>query len=216
MKPTVLWIFGILLLIGVLVYVPRLFWTPQPPPVAPAKPVIYLYPTKDSDISVKLDYDGVLDFTYPAYNDGWLVTASPDGKLISHSDNKEYSYLFWEGHGIANYDFTKGFVIKGEDSTEFLQEKLEYMGLTPNEYNEFIVYWVPQMQNNKYNLITFQSSAYTDSAKLTILPEPDSILRVYMAYKPLDTLIDIEEQVLETFERVGFTVIEWGGCVVGE
>lgn len=70
------------------------------------------------------------------------------------------------------------------------------------------------MQNNKYNLITFQGKAYTDNAVLDITPQPDSVLRVFMAYKPLDEYREIEEQQLTPFERKGFTVVEWGGTCV--
>ncbi|MGB4609237.1 MAG: hypothetical protein WBH77_01275 [Saccharofermentanales bacterium] len=70
------------------------------------------------------------------------------------------------------------------------------------------------MQNNPYNLITFQGENYTENTKLEISPEPDSILRVFMAYKPLNQAISVEEQFLEPFERKGFTVVEWGGTVV--
>jgi len=83
-------------------------------------------------------------------------------------------------------DLTKGFVVRGEDTAIFLQQMLSRMGLTPKEYNEFIVYWYPQMKNNKYNLIHFAGEEYTDLAKLTITPKPDSILRVFMVYKPLE------------------------------
>ncbi|MCL2670869.1 MAG: hypothetical protein FWF10_02405, partial [Clostridiales bacterium] len=40
---------------------------------APAKPVIYLYPETPTEISVKLQYNGTLDCTYPAYDNGWNV-----------------------------------------------------------------------------------------------------------------------------------------------
>ncbi|MCL2672479.1 MAG: hypothetical protein FWF10_10680 [Clostridiales bacterium] len=178
------------------------------------KPVIYLYPETPTEINVQLQYNGTLDCTYPAYDNGWIVTAHPDGTLIDLHDGKEYSYLFWEGHGEANYDFTRGFVVKGKDTAAFLREKLAHMGLLPHEYNEFIVYWLPKMQNNAYNLITFQGEAYTSTAELIITPAPDSILRVFMAYKPLDAPIAIEEQPLTPFTRSGFTVIEWGGCEI--
>ena len=162
-------------------------------------------------ISVKLDYNGTLECTYPAYNDGWLVTAYPDGRLINKADRREYSYLFWEGVSDVQYDMSKGFVVSGADTAAFLQEKLEYLGLTPKEYNEFIVFWLPLMQNNKYNLITFQGDTYTDNAVLEITPQPDSILRVFMVYKPLEEYIEITEQELQPFTRQGFAVIEWGG-----
>lgn len=179
------------------------------------KPVIYLYPEKKTEVSVQLTVDGNLTCTYPAYNNGWNVTAYPDGKIINHSDQKEYSYLYWESKSNTQYDLSKGFVVKGGDTAAFLQEKLALIGLTPKEYNEFIVYWLPQMQNNPYNLIAFQSKAYTDSAKLTVTPKPDSVLRVFMAYKPLKKKIELPEQTLEPFVRKGFTVVEWGGSRVG-
>ena len=178
------------------------------------KPAIYLYPTEETDINVILDYDGTLDTTYPEYNGGWEVTAFPDGKIINHADGREYSYLFWEGRGTADYDFYSGFIVSCDDTISFLQDKLAYLGLTPAEYNEFIVYWLPKLQRSPYNLITFQGESYTETAKLTITPEPDSILRVFMAYKPLEEPISLPEQELMPFERQGFTVVEWGGCEV--
>ncbi|MDR1822112.1 MAG: hypothetical protein LBQ91_06725 [Oscillospiraceae bacterium] len=181
---------------------------------APEKPVIYLYPQEQTDVSVRLTLDGKLTATYPAYNTGWNVTAFPDGTLINRADGREYSYLYWEGMQNAEYDFSQGFVVPGADTAEFLQETLAAIGLTPREYNEFIVYWLPQMQDNAYNLISFQGAAYTDGAVLDITPAPDSVLRVFMAYKPLEKPIDVEPQIFEGFERVGFTVVEWGGAEV--
>ena len=180
------------------------------------KPVIYLYPKEEEVIDVKLEYKGELTVTYPEYKDGWKVKANPDGTLINLEDNKEYSYLFWEGLSDLDYDISEGFVVKNEDTVDFLQEKLEYMGLTPKEYNEFIVYWLPILQENNYNLIYFAGDEYDEYAKLKISPKPDSILRVMMIYKALDKPIEIKEQKLEQFIREGFTVVEWGGTKIEE
>ena len=173
------------------------------------KPVIYLYPEQKTAVSVSLDYAGTLTATYPAYENGWHVTAEPDGTLYDEAGN-EYSYLFWEGESKPDYDFSKGFCVAGADTADFLHETLAEIGLTPKEYNEFIVYWLPKMQENPYNLISFQSERYTDIAKLDIDPTPDSVLRVFMAWKPLS----IEPQTFTPFARDGFTVVEWGGCEV--
>ena len=178
-----------------------------------AKPVIYLYPEQETTVSVSLDYAGTLTATYPAYENGWTVTAEPDGTLYDENEN-EYSYLFWEGENNTDYDFSKGFCVAGADTADFLREKLAEIGLTPREYNEFIVYWLPKMQDNPYNLISFQSEAYTDAAKLDIDPTPDSVLRVFMAWKPLGRPQTIEPQTFTPFARDGFTVVEWGGCEV--
>lgn len=176
-----------------------------------AKPVIYLYPEQTEEVSVELEYDGDLTCTYPEYNGGWQVTAYPDGTLTDQETGKAYNYLFWEGTDKNEYDLTKGFVVPGEDTAEFLEEKLTALGLNERERNEFIVYWLPRMQDNEYNLIAFQGQEYTEHARLKISPEPDSILRVFMAYQPLDEPVDVPEQELEPFVREGFTVVEWGG-----
>lgn len=185
--------------------------------ICPDKPVIYLYPTKTQDVAVQLDYSGALRYTYPGYNydiGGWQVTAQPDGTLANKADGKEYSYLFWEGVDQTEYDLSSGFVVKGSDTQAFLQKTLSEIGLTPKEYNEMIVYWVPRMQNNPYNLIHFAGKQYTDTAKLTVTPTPDSVLRVFMVYKPLDKPTSVEPQTFPAFIRNGFTVVEWGGAEV--
>lgn len=178
------------------------------------KPVIYLYPTEKEIVEVKLNYKGQLTCTYPEYRDGWTVEAAPDGTLINLEDNREYSYLYWEGISNIKWDMSKGFVVKGEDTRNFLQDKLEFMGLKPREYNEFIVYWLPILEENEYNLINFAGDQYEEEAELQINPKPDSILRVMMVYKPLKKPIVIEPQELKSFERKGFTVVEWGGTKV--
>lgn len=182
--------------------------------VRAAKPVIYLYPEEETAVTVKLDYDGTLTTTYPTYNDGWTVTAQPDGTLTDPETGRSYYCLFWEGVSDTEYDFSTGFVVPGEDTEAFLEDALARLGLTEREANEFIIYWLPRMENNPYNLISFQSEAYTDHAALEITPAPDSLLRVFMAWKPLEQPVEIEPQILPAFTREGFTVVEWGGAEV--
>lgn len=175
------------------------------------KPVIYLYPEEETDISVNLILDGRLTCTYPAYNDGWTVTASPDGTLTD-AKGRTYNYLYWEGETYARYDLSKGFCVKGEDTTVFLEDALEKLGLTRREANEFIVYWLPQMQDNPYNIISFQTGIYTNAAKLAVNPAPDTLIRVFMAWQASDTPVVLENQELSAPDRTGFTVVEWGGA----
>ena len=177
------------------------------------KPVIYLYPETETRVTVKLDLSGELTCTYPAYDGGWVVTAAPDGTLTDEH-GQTYNYLYWEGEGTEAYDFSKGFCVAGSDTAAFLEDALDRLGLTRREANEFLVYWLPRMQDNSYNLIAFQQEAYTQSAKLTVSPRPDSVLRVFMAWKPLARPVDIPAQILPGFERRGFTLVEWGGAEV--
>ncbi len=177
------------------------------------KPVIYLYPEAETEVSVKLALTGELTCTYPAYENGWRVTAAPDGTLTG-GDGKVYNYLYWEGETNAQFDTSRGFCIKGEDTAAFLEEALAKLGLNRREANEFIVYWLPLMQGNEYNIISFQADAYTDAAVLEVTPAPDTLIRVFMAYTPSENYVEIEAQELTAPERNGFTVVEWGGTEI--
>lgn len=177
------------------------------------KPVIYLYPEETTKVQVRLDHVGELTTTYPAYKDGWTVTAEPDGSLTD-ADGKEYNYLYWEGEDNVRYEFAEGFCVKGSDTAAFLEDSLEKLGLTRREANEFIVYWLPLMEKNEYNVITFQTDAYTEAAKLEIAPKPDTLIRVFMTWYASKKPVEIPTQTLCAPEREGFTVVEWGGANV--
>ena len=185
----------------------------QPDPFVAYKPVIYLYPEAQTDVSVTLDLDGKLTCTYPAYENGWHVTAAPDGTLTD-AEGQSYNYLYWEGETDAQYDFSKGFCVRGEDTAAFLEDALAKLGLTRREANEFIVFWLPMMEQNPYNVITFQTDAYTDAARLQVSPSPDTVIRVFMAWKAADTYTALPPQPLTAPDRRGFTVVEWGGSEI--
>lgn len=177
------------------------------------KPVIYLYPETETDVSVVLELDGSLTCTYPKYNNGWNVKALPDGTLTD-GEGKTYNYLYWEGTENFTPDFSCGFCVKGSDTAEFLEWALEKSGLTRKEANEFIVYWLPLMEQNTYNVISFQGSSYTAGARLDIAPAPDTLVRVFMAWYGTDEYTEIQPQTLNAPERTGFTVVEWGGTEI--
>ena len=181
-----------------------------------AKPVIYLYPETETEVSVKLDFNGQLTSTYPQYNGGWTVKAQPDGTLTDPVTGREYYCLFWEGISNVEYDLSAGFVVPGHETAAFLENTLAKLGLTDREANEFIIYWLPRMEGNPYNLISFQTDAYTDNAVLEIDPAPDTVLRVFMAWKPLETPMKVQPQELTAPLRSGFTVVEWGGAEISQ
>lgn len=181
-----------------------------------AKPVIYLYPETPTEVSVRLTLNGTLTCTYPDYVEGWeTFTAYPDGTLI-FPDGKEYYCLYWEGLQATEWDLSEGFCVKGENTAEFLEWALAAQGLTPREANEFILYWLPLMQDNAYNVISFQTEAYTNGAVLDVTPAPDCLIRVFMAWYPTDTAVEMIPQTFKPPVRNGFTVVEWGGSQTRE
>lgn len=180
-----------------------------------AAPVIYLYPETETDVNVRLALNGELTSSYPVYDygSGWNVTAYPDGTLKDKT-GREYPFLFWEGEVTISPDLSCGFCVKGEDTAAFLEESLKQLGLTDTEADAFIMYWLPQMEGNRYNVISFQTAAYENVVSHYITPEPDTIITVNMLWYPSNTLVSIEPQDLTEInpsERSGFTVVEWGG-----
>lgn len=180
------------------------------------KPVIYLYPTEKQKVHVKLKYAGTLTHTYPKYpENGWLVIAEPNGTLWD-TNKLEYYALFWEGKPKKQIIPQDGFVVAGNETAAFLEEKLAYLGLTRREANEFIMYWLPRMEDNAFNFIHFSGKDYEDQAELEIHPKPETTIRIMMITQALDYKIKVPLQDLNTLKKTrnGFTVVEWGGSVI--
>jgi hypothetical protein len=58
------------------------------------------------------------------------------------------------------------------------------------------------MENNKYNLIRFETKEEQDeNMPLNITPTPDTVVRVMMDWKVVEEPIEIPEQGLTTPER---------------
>ena len=184
-------------------------------PDADEKPEIYIYPDKDADsvvkhVEIKLSNPEKLTCTYPKYENSWSVDVKTDGTLIWN--NREYYGLYWEGKGSTVDSIETGFCVKGSETAEFLEEKLEILGLSEREANEFIIYWLPRMESNEYNVIYFATMEEQDNyMKLNINPVPETLIRVNMIWYSSDKYIDIEEETLQPAERKGYTVVEWGG-----
>lgn len=179
------------------------------------KPIIYLYPQETTELSVKLGNPEKITCSYPRYKEEWKVIADPDGMLTDVESRRKLYALYWEGKEMPQPEMTDGFIVKGEDTIEFLEEKLEILGLNEREAEEFIIYWLPKMQNNKYNYIRFATmEEINEYMPLKFSVQPDSIIRVLMQFKAIDEYIEISEQELETPKREGFVVVEWGGSEI--
>ena len=90
------------------------------------------------NVEVKLGKPGLLTTTYPKYENSWNVYAHTNGDL--EYNGRTYYGLYWEGANHKVEQKQDGFVIKGEDTSKFLEEKLEILGLNEREINEFIIY----------------------------------------------------------------------------
>lgn len=182
------------------------------------KPIIYLYPENEIQINVKLGYPELATCVYPEYDlkSGWNVLAKPNGDLIDFNTNRNLYALYYESKNKKEYNVTdEGFVVKREDTVKFLEEKLAILGLNDREAEEFIIYWLPKLQENEYNYIRFASmDEINENMPLEFSQQPDTLIRILMTYKGLNATIQVKEQNLEKIERKGFTAVEWGGSEI--
>ncbi|MBU1242233.1 hypothetical protein KKD52_08170 [Myxococcota bacterium] len=180
------------------------------------KPVIYLYPVETTRVQVAFAQPQTveLSYSYPAYPEGgWDVIAHPDGRLVDPVSGQLYYTLFWEGTVPQPPAPAEGFVVAGADTAAFLERSLAQLGLSWEEADEFIIYWLPILGGNPYNFIQFATTEYDRVVPLSVVPAPDTRIRISMKWRPLEqppaTLP--APQIFNTPERRGFTLVEWGG-----
>ena len=135
--------------------------------------------------------------------------------MVDNNTNRELYSLYWEGADFNASVTEEGFIVKKEDTAKFLEEKLDILGLSNKEAEEFIIYWLPKLQESEYNYIRFTSKEEIDEyMPLEFSKEPDTLIRVHMQFKNLDEPIEVREQNLQKQQRNGFTVVEWGGIEI--
>ncbi len=176
-----------------------------------AKPVVYLYPTKTQNVTVKVGADVKLSDPHYDPKTGWQVVADPSGRLTLHG--AQYGSLFWEGPGYGAYPaITSGTVVKHNDALATIRTQLVQQGLNTVEANDFIGYWQSRIPNKPYiRLAWFDTAQMNGLAPLAISPHPDTLIRVFLDMDGFDQPVKMPAQQLKTTPRSGFTVVEWGG-----
>jgi len=205
------------------------------------KPVVYLYPEKQTTVRLSFNSPVVLDTQIPTYHNGWLVSAKPDGSLtdlqpqytnctdfegakfgseyaLTSCKNNAYPYIYWTGKS-SEKEYPQdqgGWIVSQGNLKPFMQSKLNEIGLNSKESGDMISYWVPQMKLKQapfYRLSFFQTHDMNAFVPMNIVPQPDSVLRVFLDWNALESkpLSEPMPQHLEKYTRHGFTVVEWGG-----
>ena len=177
---------------------------------APTEPVT-LYDLKTVTASAYFYLDGAITvtadtapaFAYPAYADGWKLECHGDGSFTTENGTVCHR-LYWEAQTDRGVPMAEGFCVAGTDTAAFLADSLQKLGLNSLEINDFLITWLPRMEGNAYNLITFHTEQVAD-----ISPAPDTAIGVFLLWKALDAPVEIEPQTLTAPTREGFTVVQW-------
>jgi hypothetical protein len=180
------------------------------------KPAIYLYPKNKMLVNVKVNPKGYFTYTDPLYNpvSGWTGFASPTG--IIEVNHILYDYLYYEA-SIYDHEIRKptdGYVVEYENLSQLLNNLLPQLGLNPKETFDFKQYWEKTLPKSPYYFVGVMIRENLDYIEpLSIIPEPDSIIRLSLYFEALDQKKEVNRPQIITPVRFGFSVVEWGGLV---
>lgn len=187
-------------------YYPALVWTP----------LIYLYPTEPSFISLKINTPLVSTQLPPDKDGYWNSIASHDGTLMTQ-DSLKHKFISYE---FLRSDFKrpdKGVVIEGSKLEEYLRNDLwKKQGLTNSEINDYWQDTKPRVKSSPYYFVSLIDRSEIDRVlPMEVNPKPDTIIRNMTYILPLSqapsmSIMPLEEEKLKAPERKGFTVLENG------
>lgn len=175
------------------------------------KPNLYLYPVEESDVSIELAFPagGRVIESNPLYEGGWSTTVRPDGSFGSG-----YRYFFYEAETPDNWLRERGWLIEKANLESFFRENLTAYGFRGAEIEDFIEYWVPEleaMEEPQFMIYAQTAEVIDPLIELDIQPAPDSLLRLYYVIDNCDPLFAlVSPPEIPTFERAGFAAVEWG------
>lgn len=179
-----------------------------------AKPVIYLYPEKPTQVLVKVGAD--ITKSEPLYPlNGWDVFAYPNGQL--DYQGQSYSSLFWDGtgHGLYPDINNRGVVVSQAELTPTIKKHLSLQGLNQQETTDFLEFWQSKLPTTPYVRLSWLTTAEINKlAPLKVTPYPDTIIRVFLDFEGLEKPIKLVPQQFITPLRHGFTLVEWGGLLI--
>ena len=184
-----------------------------------SKPAIYIYPKKEINVEVKLKIKGQLMTVIPDYNDGWRMHVKPNGqmKVIGGNTQISYDYIYYDNTVDKIIKPKEGWNIHKKDLLKWHKKFLTDIGLNESEKKEYLEYWIPRLENEidgDYILINNLSKDYIDEyMELNITPKPEHIYRLLVLYRNGFKNMEIKNPEVETFERKGYYVVEWGGIL---
>ncbi len=173
------------------------------------EPVVYLYPTADGPVNVRLRINGQLIEDEPAYHDGWNVYVTTDGRI-----DGRYDYLIYEAKLNEIELPAAGWVVKHDGLKGWFDTELIRLGLNEKEKEQFESYWLKRLPKSEYYEIRLLGNQYLEeNMGLIVSPQPTTMIRLDFYFKPLEKKVTLEEPAITTPTRKGFTVVEWGGIL---
>ena len=174
------------------------------------KPNIYIYPTQKINLILKVVFPqgGSITESIPFYNGMWNIAVEPSGLI----DN-QYTYLYYECKIADRFNYESGWKVEGNQLEQFFRNNLTLTGFIETEIQDFIDYWIPRLElSDDYLIYPQYVEDIAPLIELQFSNEPENLLRLLYVIetKQSDKEINLDEPMIPQFERLGFTVTEWG------
>jgi len=186
--------------------------------VSGVSPMIYLYPEKTTSLSVGFTDSLVagLPVVLPNFSENttWNLIAKTNGKISIKNTN--YDYLYYKFSGIKFSKPKTGYIVKNTNVLNFIKEDFSTkLGLNAKETIDLVEDASKALKDvNKkssyYQISLVERNEIDQLLPQTISPKPDQWVRNIIYIKALETPVEIDEPIINSVERAGFTVIENG------
>ena len=173
------------------------------------KPNIYIYPTEEVKLSVKINFPsgGKVIESIPKYNEMWEVIVDTNGLI-----NGEYGYLYYECDVPDLNQKEQGWLIEKDSLETFFNKNMTLQGFSKTEIQDFTEYWIPLLKDSDYYEIYPQYSAVI--AKMVTIEfseTPNHFFRLYYFIQGRsDRNIELLKPDIECAKRKDFFALEWG------
>lgn len=200
------------------------------------KPVIYLYSntSQPQEVAVNLslkqgqftEINPPFSQTNGKYNGQWNTTVTNQGILI---DRQYLPSLYWESllkpteyqTLLSAQEQQHSRIIPASMYSEYLTRELSDYGLNDIEINDFLIYWLPRLEEYPAAKIVFDTTFLDLVSTLIIVPGPASIIRLFVHFHVYTTTLPSIEQYTASIKNLSTTLdrsvalccIEWGGCI---
>ncbi len=176
------------------------------------KPAVYIYPEQPGRFQVDLEFGlGIhLTASEPDYGAGWDVFVDEAGRI-----DATWDYLFYEIAMRGAPLIAEGWCLSWSELSAGLESITVAVGLTAAERDDFLAYWLSRLPRRDFYQIHPVFGSDLDAwVQLEVTPAPDAVLRFWLFFQGSDTAAELTAPRIPTVERIGTTVVEWGGAVI--
>lgn len=175
---------------------------------------LYLYPVKETQVSVVVKNARVTSSNFPYDTQAFEVTALPGSKLIRRDGlalpNIAYEYITKNVAPPKN-----GFVIRSGQLPTILWWYAVNLGLNNQETQDFVAFWQQKLPQSPYYFMSHYSHEQVlEQLELNITPKPDTLIQVIMYFRPLPIPMLAQPPIFDTLpDRTGFVAVDFSGRI---